>query len=129
MNTPVFTAAIGPGMRQRDGPPRVNGREALPQELAVKHLSKETKRTGVIAQAVTMSQEELFVVNGGDKRFEVENHATLFSEVIGEPHIVVSDKEMHLNARVGQLAQLTKQTGESFGHHVLVLVPVVEYIT
>ena len=52
----------------------------------------------------------------------------LVLQVVEQPHVVVADEEVQLDAFVGQLGHAPQQPHVAFGHHVAVGEPKVEHV-
>ena len=94
----------------------------------VEHPAQELEVGMGVAQAVAVGQIEDLTVQLGCQRLAVHDEAALLLEVAVGPYIMVAGEEMHLDAHVGKLRQLTEETRVALGHDVLVFVPEVKHI-
>ena len=82
----------------------------------------------VVAQSVTMRQEEYLSVDLCRDGLLVDDESTLVVQVAIGPQVVVACEEVDLHAHVGQFRELAEETGVAFGHHIPVFVPEVEHV-
>ncbi len=109
-------------------PPRMNEVEQTLACAVVEHPAQELEVGMGVAQAVAVGKIEDLAVQLGCQRLAVHDEAALFLEVAVGPYIMVAGEEMHLDAHVGKLRQLTEETRVALGHDVLVFVPEVKHI-
>ena len=101
---PFQTAMLGPLQTEIDTPTRMQGREQALQGTTMENglYQAYLPMTVGIVQPVTMGKIEDFTSQFKSLRLTMQNHATLFLQVIATPHIVVSHKIVHLHTHIGQ---------------------------
>ena len=82
----------------------------------------------VFAYAIAMSEIELLALQLGHQRLMMHDGTCLLRDIVEDPDIVIAREPMHLDATVGHLAYLAKETGEATRHDMLVFEPIVDDI-
>ena len=100
------TAMFSPIKPQSHAPTGVQSVEKHLAKAVVKHLPQQLKRVVGVAQPIAVRQVEHLTIYLRCKRFLVYNQSALLFQVAISPQVVVSHKEMHLNAHVRQFGQL-----------------------
>ena len=80
----------------------------------------------IVSQTVAMSEVEQFTVDGHITGVGVHDETNLFLQVVEEPHVVVADEVVELDACVGEFGHLAQQADVAFGDNVAVGEPKVE---
>ncbi len=104
----------------------MEAREETLAETVAEEGTHEAELGVGITQTVTVAEVEEFVGNLDGDGIVVHLHATLLLEIVLTPDVMVASKEMHLDAHVGEFADLAQEACVAFGHHVPILVPEVE---
>jgi hypothetical protein len=81
-----------------------------------------------VAKSVTMSEIERLVSNLKSKGIMMKDDTAFLLQVVEAPNVVIASEIVNLDAHIGQLAHLTQEAREAFGHYSLVLEPEVEHI-
>ena len=101
-----FAAAGAPGMGDAEGEAGgQEGEEAL-VETAAEDAADEVVAVVEVTQAVAVSDEEPAAVELQQAGVFVHGDVHLVFQVVEQPHVVVADEEMQLDARVGQFGHL-----------------------
>ena len=97
------------------------------QSLRAEHLVHQTQNwLALDVHIITVRHEQLLARDVKSLWCSVEFYATLLSEVVAYPHIVVSRKHHNAHALIVQLCQATKHTHKALWHNLLILEPKVE---
>ena len=95
---------------------------------AVEYGAKGLEFRVAAAQSVAVGKEEYFAIDVCNQRFAVDYHSALPFQIVAEPHVVVSGKEMHFYSAVCKFAYLSEKTRKAFWHDIFVLIPKIKHI-
>ena len=113
-------------MGEGDSPAWVNGSVETLTESVAEEPSHETETARQTAKGIAVGEEEAFAVNLDDA-FAVDGFDAYFGwQVVEDPDIVVADEPGHFDAVVDHGCELAEEAGETAGHDIAVLIPVVE---
>ena len=76
-------------------------------ELALKNLFQKFISFVAWASAVAVDEKELPAFDGLDGRFAVQLNPQLVMQIAEAPEVVIADKHVYGNARIGELGQFT----------------------
>jgi hypothetical protein len=121
-------AAIRPAMGKSHRPA---GMDSGIKALAQRGAEKGTKKAegGIRVSFITVGKEESGPEEIDDKRRTVNDGAELFGKIVEKPDVMVTGKEMELNAVIGEFGKLAKKTSITLRDNMAILEPIIEGVS
>lgn len=120
--------SFGPFKAESHAPARMEGCKEMLADAVMKNFPEQEKASFFGAQSIAVCKVKDAVANFDHFWLSVQRHATFPLQIVAHPKVVVPHKVVYLYARVGQFAELPKETGIAFWHYGAVFEPKVEHI-